>query len=261
MVFYLGVVDIDPHQPLNTETDMTNVKQTKARAMKMAEKAAAIMEVHFPGFPEEWVWRRNRNHGYSTVPRTLPIAMQALNQIKGHPAGHTLFCLWARSPDHPFLIIENQASFAAEAGFTGARAVDTWRRRMKILKKYDFIITKKGSSGEFHYVLLLNPNVAVEKLHRLKLLTDDLYSRFLERLADIGGSNDIAEIRAFWALEEAALKEKADAEEAAKKAKAEAEGAPKPTPVKPPKLPKAARKKPTAAPASVLDELQSQPGG
>lgn len=239
---------------------MTNVKQTKARAMKMAEKAAAIMEVHFPGFPEEWVWRRKRNHGYSTVPRTLPIAMQALNEIKGHPAGHTLFCLWARSPDHPFLIIENQATFAAEAGFTGARAVDTWRRRMKILNKYDFITTKKGSSGEFHYVLLLNPNVAVEKLHRLKLLTDDLYSRFLERLADIGGSNDIAEIREFWALQEAAAKEKAEAEAAAK-AKAEAKGAPKP--VKPPELPKAARKKtdPAAAPVSILDEVQTQPGG
>ncbi|MGY2163854.1 hypothetical protein HX799_13185 [Pseudomonas tolaasii] len=237
---------------------MTNVKQTKVRAMKMAEKAAAIMEVHFAGFPEVWLWRRKKNHGYSTIPRTLPIAMQALNEIKGHPAGHTLFCLWARSPDHPFLIIENQATFAAEAGFTGARTVDTWRRRMKILKKYDFIATKKGSSGEFHYVLLLNPNVAVEKLRRLNLVTDDLYSRFLERLADIGGSNDITEINEFW---EAAAKEKAGAEEAAAKAKAEAEGVPKPTPVKPPKLPKAARKKPSIAPASVLDELQSQPGG
>ncbi|WP_409498280.1 hypothetical protein [Pseudomonas fragi] len=237
---------------------MTNVKQTKARAMKMAEKAASIMNVHFAGFPEVWLWRRNKNHGYSTVPRTLPIAMQALNEIKGHPAGHTLFCLWARSPDHPFLIIENQATFAAEAGFTGARAVDTWRRRMKILKKYDFIITKKGSSGEFHYVLLLNPNVAVEKLHDLNLLTNDLYSRFLERLADIGGSKDIDEIREFWALQEAAAKEKADAEEAAAKAIVEAEGAPKPKAPKPPKI---ARKKPTARPASVLDELQSQPGG
>lgn len=224
---------------------MTNVKQTKARAMKMAEKAAAIMDVHFPGFPEEWVWRRKRNHGYST----LPIAMQALNEIKGHPAGRTLFCHWARSPDHPFLIVENQDAFAAEAGFTGARAVDTWRRRMKILKKYDFITTKKGLSGEFHYVLLLHPNVVVEKLHSLNLLTDDLYSRFLERLADIGGSNDIAEIRAFWALQEVVANEKADAEEADAKAKTEAEGAIKPKP------PKAARKKPSVAPASALDEM------
>lgn len=213
---------------------MTNVKQSKARAMKMSEKAAAIMEVHFPGFPEAWLWRRKKNHGYSTIPRTLPIAMQALNEIKGHPAGHPLFCLWARSPDHPFLIIENQATFAAEAGFTGARAVDTWRRRMKVLKKYDFIATKKGSSGEFHYVLLLNPNAAVEKLRRLNLVTDDLYSRFLERLADIGGSNDIAEIKEFWDLQDAAAKEKAEAEATAK-AKAEAEGAPQPKAPKPPR--------------------------
>lgn len=240
---------------------MANLKQAKARAMKMAEKAATIMALHFPGFPQEWIWQRDRNHGYSTIPRTLPIAMQALNEIKGHPAGHTLFCLWARSPDHPFLIIENQATFAGEAGFTGARAVDTWRRRMKVLLKHNFIAAQKGTSGEFHYVLLLNPNAAVEKMKVEGLVSDLVYSRFLERLADIGAIRDVEEIRTYWDLQKAAAKEKADAEEAAKKAKAEAEGAPKATPVKPPKLPKAARKKPAAAPVSVLDELQSQPGG
>lgn len=226
---------------------MTNVKQTKARAMKMAEKAAAIMEVHFSGFPEAWIWRRNRNHGYSTIPRTLPIAMQALNEIKGHPAGHTLFCLWARSPDHPFLIIENQATFAGEAGFTGARAVDTWRRRMKVLKKHNFIETKKGTSGEFHYVLLLNPNVAVEKMKMENFVSDLVYSRFLERLADIGGSNDIKEIREYWDLQQATAEEKAKAEAGkAEKTKPKA---------------KTIKKKPASITVSILDEAQSVAGG
>lgn len=196
---------------------MTNVKQTKARSMKMAEKAAAVMDVQFPGFPQEWLWVRKVNHGYSTIPRTLPIAMQALNEVKGHPAGHTLICLWARAPDHPLVIIENQATFAGEAGFTGARMVDTWRRRMKILKKYDFIHTKKGTSGEFHYVLLLNPNVTIEKMWAANLISDDLYARFIERLADIGGSNDLARIREYWERQRVAEEEKVKADAEAKK--------------------------------------------
>ncbi len=44
---------------------------------------------------------------------------------KGQPADHVLFCLWARSPDHPLLTIENPITFAAEADFSGGRAVDT----------------------------------------------------------------------------------------------------------------------------------------
>ncbi len=81
-----------------------------------------------------WLWQRKLNDGYTTVPRTLPYVMQAIDdQSKGQPAGHALFCFWARSPDHPLVIIENPATFAAEAGFKDERAVDTWRRRMKRL--------------------------------------------------------------------------------------------------------------------------------
>lgn len=196
---------------------MANVKQSKAVAMKMAERAQTVMDLHYPGYPAEWLWIRGKNHGFSTVPRTLPIAMQALNELPGHPAGHTLFCLWARSPDHPLVIIESQATFAGEAGFTGTRAVDTWRRRMKILKEHAFIDTRKGTSGEFHYVLLLNPNVALERMNDSGHLSGNVYSRFTERLSEIGGYGDVKAIREYWKLEREAkaLAEAKAAEEAA----------------------------------------------
>ncbi|WPO44881.1 hypothetical protein [Pseudomonas sp. S1Bt23] len=182
---------------------MANVKQTKLKKVKMAERAAAQMEIHFPEYPEEWVWRRGSNNGFTTLPRSLPIAMQAVDcQTKGKPAGHTLFCLWARSPDHPLIVIENQATFAGEAGFQGARAVDTWRRRMKVLKQHRFIDTKPGTSGEFHYVLLLNPNVAVENMRRQNMIQDELYGRFIDRVAEIGAMTDLNSIRKHWEDEE-----------------------------------------------------------
>lgn len=184
---------------------MANVKQAVAKRMRMAERAQQQMNIHFPNYSEAWVWHRNRNNGYITIPRTLPIAMQAIDaRTKGQPAGHTLFCLWARSPDHALITIENPATFACEAGFFGVRAVDTWRRRMKSLRELCFIQTKPGASGEFHYVLLLNPNAAIERLHMMNLIQTDLYARFVDRLAEIGVHEEIKAVHDLFAAYQAA---------------------------------------------------------
>lgn len=170
----------------------------------MAERAQHQMEVLFPGFAPEWIWQRNKNDGYSTLPRTLPIAMQAIdNQTKGTPAGHTLFCLWARSPDHPLVTIENPATFAYEAGFNGERAVHTWRKKMKRLTELCFISPRKGPSGDYHYILLINPNAAVEWMRSQGLVQDELYARFRDRVIEIGAYRDLENIHAFWAKQRA----------------------------------------------------------
>ena len=166
----------------------------------MAERAAELLEIHFPGMPTEWTWHRLLNKGFATVPRTLPIAMQAIDEhSKGQPAGHTLFCLWARAPDHPLVVIENPATFAAEAGFKGARAVDTWRRRMKFLRANWFLTAKPGPSGDFHYVLLLNPNAAVEWMRAQGAVQDELYGRLWDRALEVGAGHERAALHALWA--------------------------------------------------------------
>lgn len=184
---------------------MANLKQSGARRLKMAERAEEQRKVHFPTVPAEWLWHRKSNDGFCTIPRTLPIAMQAVDdQSKGQPAGHVLFCLWARSPDHPVVTIENPATFAAEAGFTGVRAVDTWRRRMKRLEELGFIARKAGATVDFHHVLLLNPNASVEWMRTRGWVQDDLYGRFLDRVADVGAYGDLERVRTLWAIQAAA---------------------------------------------------------
>lgn len=181
------------------------IPKPPAKRPKMAERAQQQQELHFPGWSTLWLWNRKVHHGYTTIARTLPLAMQAIDdQSKGQPAGHTLFCLWARSPDHPLVIIENPATFAAEAGFTGERAVDTWRRRMKRLQELRFIAAKKGPAGDFSYVLLQNPNVAMEWMRQTGLVRDELYGRFLVRVTDVGGLGEVEAIRAAWTAERAA---------------------------------------------------------
>ncbi len=179
---------------------MANGKQATAKRMKMAERAQKQMEVHFPNIPAPWLWHRKTNDGWITIPRILPIVMQAIDaQSKGQPAGHTLFCLWARSPDNTVITIENASTFAAEAGFIGERAVDTWRRRMKRLRELNFIQTKPGPSGDFHYVLLVNPSGSMEWMRVSGLIQDSIYSRFLDRMIEVGAFGDIEAIRAYWA--------------------------------------------------------------
>lgn len=178
---------------------MANLKQATAKRIKMSERAQQQLDIHFPAVPPQWLWRRKTNDGFTTLPRTLPIVMQAVDaQSKGQPAGHTLFCLWARSPDHPLITIENPATFASEAGFEGERAVDTWRRRMKRLQALNLIAPKRGPSGDFHYVLLINPNVAMEWMRSNKLVQEGVYARFIDRLIEVGGFGELEAIRAFW---------------------------------------------------------------
>lgn len=166
----------------------------------MAERAQQQLALHFPDVPDTLLWRRKSNDGFTTLPRPLPIAMQAIDETsKGAPAGHSLLCLWARAPDNPLVIVENPATFAAETGFTGERSVDTWRKRMKTLRELEFIRTKPGASGEFHFILLLNPNIAVMRMRIKGLVQDGLYGRFLERVADVGAAGD-------WPAHEEALK-------------------------------------------------------
>jgi nitroimidazol reductase NimA-like FMN-containing flavoprotein (pyridoxamine 5'-phosphate oxidase superfamily) len=140
------------------------------------------------------------------------------------------------------LTIENPATFAAEAGFQGERAVYTWRRRMKSLRDFGFITTKSGASGEFHYVLLLNPNVAVEALHRRNLVPTSLYGRFVERVADIGAFGEIEAIRTYWKAQE----ELAAAAQAATNAKPETAA----TKGRSPRKPSTARRPATARAAN-----------
>lgn len=209
---------------------MTNVKQAQAQRMKMAERAQQQLQLHFPGVNEMWIWNRKRDAGFISIPRILPVAMQSIDEYsKGAPAGHTLFCLWARSPDHVMVTIENPTTFAVEAGFHGKRAVDTWRKRMKVLTELGFIVPKKGDAGDYNYVLLMNPIFAVERMHQAqsipRQIRTELYGRFIDRLAQIGAHGQLK-----------AIQEALEAARAAQAAAAAATPAP-PPPAPPPPPP------------------------
>lgn len=198
-----------------------NVKQNTAKRKGMAERAADQLKAYFPDVPAERLWLRQKNKGFTTLPRTMPIVMEIIDSLsKGQPAGHTLFSLWCRAPDNPLVVIQNPIIFASEAGFTGERAVDTWRRRMKSLQKHGFIQTKSGITGDFHYVLLMNPHIIIEQLKQEGgPIQGELYRKFLDRIMEIGAQGDI-EIATNLRLSASAKKSTAKTTKTARKPRA-----------------------------------------
>ncbi|WP_457300187.1 hypothetical protein [Phyllobacterium sp. P5_D12] len=59
-------------------------------------------------------------------------------------------------------------------------------------------MSKPGSSGEFHYVFLLNPNAALEWMRRSNEVSDEIYGRFLDRLAELGPLDEIDDTATVW---------------------------------------------------------------
>src|SRR5207244_6996453 len=166
---------------------------TAKRISKGKERALLMRTENWPELPEERLWNRSRCHGYTTVPRTLALVMNIIDQLtKNQPAGRTYFGLWCRTYDESVVIIENPMSLAFEAGFTGERAVTTWRQRMQALLELGFIDAKPGSSGDFHFVLLYNPHWVAWQLK--PKIQSQAFMQLTDRAVDIG-AKDFIEFR------------------------------------------------------------------
>ena len=165
-----------------------NVKQQAVRRSRAQEKSLKLREEYWPDLKDGDLWDRKKHHGFTTIPRTMPLLMNIIDSLsKNRPAGQAYLVLWCRAFDESLVVIENPATFAAESGFTGERALTTWRQRMRTLQELGFIDCKDGSSGAFHYVLLRDPHTVVRKLK--ERIQAGLYRQLLDRALDIGATD------------------------------------------------------------------------
>lgn len=142
-----------------------NVKQQKARASKMELRALAMRAELWPEITEELLWDRKKAHGFTTMPRTMTYVMNIVDTLsKGQPAGMTYLTIWCRLFFTGIVELPSEKQMAFEAGFTGERAVDTWRKRMRHLKRLGFIDYKAGTDHDFQWVLIPNPHHVVLRL-------------------------------------------------------------------------------------------------
>lgn len=171
-----------------------NERQTKTRLKKVQKSALTLRDELWPKLDEKKLWTRKKSHGFTTIPRTMPMFMEIINEAskrvstggKSVPAGRSYLVLWCRVFDECFVKIDNEAVAALEAGYAGERNITTWREHMRVLQKLGFIDFKEGASGPSHYVLLFNPYHVVRDLRAKKWVPTTTYAQLLERAAEIG---------------------------------------------------------------------------
>lgn len=142
-----------------------NTKQEKARASKMERRALEMRAEFWPRVPEEFLWDRKKAAGFTTMPRTMAYIMNIIDRLtKGQPAGMTYLTIWCRLFFPGIVELASEKQMAFETGFTGERAVDTWRKRMRHLKLLGFIEYQGGTDHDFQWVLVYNPHHVVQRL-------------------------------------------------------------------------------------------------
>jgi hypothetical protein len=133
------------------------------------------------------VWDRHQRVGFITIPRAIPLIMVAMDNLsKNRPVSSSYLELWCRSYDEGFVTLSNKEhDLAFAAGFTGERAIHTWRARIDLLAKFGFIVLAPGPAGVRSYALILNPYLVLKALRKQHLIDDMLWNTLHGRMNEI----------------------------------------------------------------------------
>jgi hypothetical protein len=164
----------------------------------MAQKANAILkrqlEVRkklWPDVSEEMTWYRLARDGFVTMPRAMPLIMRIMDYLagKGSPVSAVYLDLWCRTFDEAFLQITKTEEMATYAGFSGQRAVRTWKERLNKLAELGFIDIKYGLTKEVQFALILNPYHVIAKAYAAGKVPVEMWNALMVRAAEIGADD------------------------------------------------------------------------
>ena len=87
-----------------------------------------------------------------------------------------------------YVSLQNAHDLAFHSGFTGQRAVRTWKERIKALDGLGFIRTAAGTAS---HAVILNPHFVIRRLYAAKTpgLTAASYNALVERAIDISADD------------------------------------------------------------------------
>ena len=165
---------------------------SKTISKKISEKTLKLRNQLWPNLREESLWHRKRKVGFTTIPRGMSYILRIMDDMSsGKPISSAYFVLWCHTFDEYIVTIANPRQIAFEAGFAGERAESTWRVRMKTLVDLGFVEAQEGSSGPYHYVLILNPYTVIKRHFETdnSLIRRDRYHALFERAQNIGAKD------------------------------------------------------------------------
>lgn len=153
-------------------------------------KRETLRDNLWPG-ASQWFWNPNdpETVGFATIPRLLPLILHLLKELSGGRSGDpssVYLELWSRDFGQGIIAISDEQECAFASGYSGNRAVRTWRERMYALVELGFILAKREGNREFGQVLLLDPIAVVTRLHTLGRVNEDWWTAFVARANEIG---------------------------------------------------------------------------
>jgi len=168
------------------------IQLLKRSSSRIAQRQLNLREKLWPALDKKTLWLRKERAGFTTVPRTMPLIMSIIDSMsKGKPLSSTYLELWCRAHDECLVTLTRQEELAFHAGFSGQRALTTWRDRVRTLAELGFIETKPGPSGNLSYALILNPYQIIKKHHSKTHsgITEAAYNALQQRAIDIGADD------------------------------------------------------------------------
>jgi hypothetical protein len=159
---------------------------------KISERQLALRRQLWPETGENDLWLRKRTKGFTTIPRTMPLIMAAMDALSpGKPVSSAYLDLWCRAFDECIVVLNRHTEMAFGSGFGGQRAEQTWLGRIKILESLGFIKTQPGPSGPYSYALILNPLKVIMKHQAAGTpgLNLDLFNALRARATEIGAED------------------------------------------------------------------------
>lgn len=162
------------------------------RPSRIAQSQLKLRGRLWPNLNPKRLWSRKERKGFTTIPRSLPLVLSILDTMsKGKPLSSTYFELWCRAHDECFVTLNRKEEHAFHAGFTGQRAVTTWKDRIRRLADLGFIDIKPGSSGHLSYALILNLYQVIKHHHQKKHpgVSAAAYNALQQRATEIGADD------------------------------------------------------------------------
>lgn len=163
-----------------------------SKNQKIRDSQLKLRSELWPNVTEDRIWNRHHRIGFVTIPRAMPVIMVAMDSLsKNRPVSAAYLELWCRCFDEAFITLSNKEhDLAFASGFSGERAVHTWRARIDILAKLGFINLAPGVSGPRSYALVLNPYLVLKELRGRKRIGDVFWNALQTRVREIK-ANDL----------------------------------------------------------------------
>jgi hypothetical protein len=162
-----------------------------AKANAILTRQLEVRKKLWPEVSEAMTWNRLKRDGFVTMPRAMPLIMRIMDYLsgKGTPVSLVYLDLWCRTFDEAFLQITKAEEMATYAGFSGQRAVRTWRERLAKLAELGFIDIKYGLTKEVQFALILNPYHVIAKAYARGDVPVEMWNALMVRAGEIGATD------------------------------------------------------------------------